>query len=186
MSKVVSINRPIPLAERQLLQKLLGRASVVIGLNAETLRARSLTTAGQWVDQRLKQRYEREILFSDVLIKAAADVWNNDPAAGFCLVAHIHNQARWSEKTFGPGERTAGVLDHIRKELNEVEAYPTDLTEWIDVVILALDGAWRSGHSPEDIVAGLIAKQAKNEARTWPDWRTADPGKAIEHVQEDE
>ena len=27
----------------------------------------------------------------------------------------------------------------------------------------------------------MTAKQVKNEARTWPDWRTADPNKAIEH-----
>lgn len=29
----------------------------------------------------------------------------------------------------------------------------------------------------------ILAKQAKNEARDWPDWRTADPDKAIEHVK---
>lgn len=26
-------------------------------------------------------------------------------------------------------------------------------------------------------------KQRRNEARTWPDWRGADPDKAIEHVR---
>lgn len=51
-------------------------------------------------------------------------------------------------------------------------------------MILALDGAWRTGASPEQIIATLKAKQAKNEARTWPDWRTADPNKAIEHSKE--
>ena len=110
----------------------------------------------------------------------------NKTVTDFCLVTHLRRQAQWSEKTFGPGERTVGVIDHIRKELVEIEAKPTDLSEWIDVVILALDGAWRSGHSPENIVAGLIAKQAKNESRTWPDWRTAEPGKAIEHVRNEQ
>jgi|SRR3990172_9228548 len=108
----------------------------------------------------------------------------NKTVTDFCLVTHLRHQKQWSEKTFGPGARTVGVIDHILKELVEIEAKPTDLSEWIDVVILALDGAWRSGHSPEDIVAGLIAKQAKNEARTWPDWRTAEPGKAIEHIRD--
>jgi hypothetical protein len=53
------------------------------------------------------------------------------------------------------------------------------------VVILALDGAWRSGASPDQIIAALVAKQAKNESRTWPDWRSAAPDQAIEHVRTD-
>lgn len=97
------------------------------------------------------------------------------------LVAHLRRQRSFSEKTFGPGERAAAVLDHIRKELAEIEADPTDIMEWIDVVILALDGAWRAGYEPHEIAEALLAKQAKNESRKWPDWRTADPEKAIEH-----
>lgn len=104
----------------------------------------------------------------------------------FNFVAHLRRQREFSERTFGPGTRTVGVLDHIRKELREIESKPDDLSEWIDVVILALDGAWRAGHSPEAIVAMLIAKQAKNEARTWPDWRTAPLDKAIEHVRQEQ
>lgn len=99
------------------------------------------------------------------------------------LIEHLYRQRTWSETTFGPGDRTQGISDHIRKELLEIDANPTDVEEWIDVVILALDGAWRAGHSPEVIVAALEAKQTKNEGRTWPDWRTADPNKAIEHVR---
>lgn len=99
----------------------------------------------------------------------------------FDLDSHLRRQRAFSEQTFGPGERTAGIIDHIRKELREIEAKPSDLSEWIDVVILALDGAWRVGFTPKQIIAALVAKQDKNEARTWPDWRTAEPGKAIEH-----
>ena len=101
----------------------------------------------------------------------------------FDLIPHLLRQRQWSEQTFGPGPRTAGLLDHIRKELREIEATPFDGEEWIDVVILALDGAWRAGLSPEQIIETLAGKQAKNEARTWPDWRTADPSKAIEHIR---
>jgi hypothetical protein len=105
------------------------------------------------------------------------------PPADFDFMAHLARQAEWSARTFGPGQRTQGVVDHIRKELREIEAAPDDLEEWVDVVILALDGAWRAGGTPEQIIATLAAKQAKNEARQWPDWRTADPNKAIEHVR---
>lgn len=100
--------------------------------------------------------------------------------------AHLRRQRAWSEATFGPGARTKGVVDHIRKELLEIEAAPDDLGEWVDVVILALDGAWRSGANPEQIIAAIRGKQARNEARTWPDWRTMSPDQAIEHVRTEE
>lgn len=102
------------------------------------------------------------------------------------LVDHLERQKAFSERVFGPGPRTKGVLDHIRKELMEIEAKPDDLGEWIDVVILAFDGAWRAGYTPEEIVEALVAKQVRNEARRWPDWRTAPPDTAIEHVRTEE
>ncbi len=108
-----------------------------------------------------------------------------EKAKTFNLVAHLYRQRDFSLRTFGPGERTAGVLDHIRKELVEIEADPADITEWVDVILLALDGAWRAGHAPEAIASAITDKQTRNEARQWPDWRTAEPGKAIEHVREE-
>jgi hypothetical protein len=100
---------------------------------------------------------------------------------GWSFFEHLSRQAEWSRNTFGPGQRTKGIIDHITKELGEVAADPLDLKEWIDIVILGLDGAWRVGASPQQIIDALKAKQAKNEGRNWPDWRTADPDKAIEH-----
>lgn len=102
----------------------------------------------------------------------------------FDLVQHLQRQKEFSLKTFGPGSRTQGVLDHIRKELAEIEAQPHDLEEWVDLILLALDGAWRAGHLPAEIAAGIAAKQGKNERRQWPDWRTMSPDQAIEHVRQ--
>jgi hypothetical protein len=99
------------------------------------------------------------------------------------LGKHLRRQRAFSYKTFGPGERTEGIIDHIQKELDEIRNSPYDVEEWIDVVILAFDGAWRSGHAPWQIVDALYNKQRKNEARTWPDWRTAPKDKAIEHEE---
>ena len=107
------------------------------------------------------------------------------PSARFDLVAHLARQKAFSERTFGPGARTKGVIDHIRKELTEIEADPADIMEWVDVVILAFDGAWRAGWEPEAIVKAIVAKQERNEQRGWPDWRTSDPDKAIEHIREE-
>lgn len=97
---------------------------------------------------------------------------------------YLAHQREWSTEAFGPGGRPLGVIDHIEKELGEVRDDPTDLGEWVDIIILAFDGAWRAGHDPQDILDAVAAKQARNEARAWPDWRNADPDKAIEHVPE--
>jgi len=97
---------------------------------------------------------------------------------------HIDRQRAFSEKTYGPGLRTKGIVDHIRKELIEILEDPTDLKEWVDVIILAFDGAWRTGAGSQEIIDAIVAKQTKNEQRTWPDWRIADPDKAIEHTEE--
>lgn len=98
--------------------------------------------------------------------------------------AHLAHQRVWSRATFGPGARTLGVIDHIRKELGEIEAAPEDVEEWVDVVILAFDGAWRAGWEPQQIIDAIHAKQAKNEQRTWPDWRDEPEDRAIEHVRD--
>ena len=95
--------------------------------------------------------------------------------------AHLERQRTWSRETFGPGARLLSVVDHIRKELKEIEDNPKDVSEWADVLILAFDGAWRAGWEPQEIVDAVIAKQTKNEGRTWPDWRTSPPNQAIEH-----
>ncbi|BBB61191.1 hypothetical protein UNDKW_2918 [Undibacterium sp. KW1] len=105
-------------------------------------------------------------------------------ANSFNFVQHLNRQKAFSENTFGPGLRTSMVIDHIIKELIEIEAAPRDITEWTDLILLALDGAWRTGATPEQIGEALTQKLSRNEQRTWPNWRSADPDKAIEHTKE--
>lgn len=109
--------------------------------------------------------------------------WHWDATDLVIDAAHIAHQRAWSLKTFGPGPRTAGVIDHIRRELVEIEEDPTDLEEWADLLILSFDGAYRHGHEPQAIIDQIKAKQAKNEQRNWPDWRTAPSDEAIEHLR---
>ena len=63
------------------------------------------------------------------------------------------------------------------------------------MVIIALDGLTRqlaycniNRREPEDVadtVCRMIkGKQTRNEAREWPDHRTSDQDKAIEHVRD--
>ena len=108
------------------------------------------------------------------------------------LSEHLCRQIAFSRATFGPGQRTADVIDHIRTELVEVEEAGGSPEEWVDVVILALDGLTRSilfaggGCGETDDAAAEAAhmireKQGINERRSWPHWRTAPAGTAIEH-----
>lgn len=106
------------------------------------------------------------------------------------LADYIAEQKEFSQRAFGPQEERnglPGVVAHIRKELREIEEDPRDLMEWVDVAILAFDGAWRAGFTPEQIVVALAQKQIINKGRVWPDWRTVPGDEAIEHIRtEDE
>lgn len=108
------------------------------------------------------------------------------------LSEHLCRQIAFSRSTFGPGPRTAGVIDHIREELDKVAEAGGAPEEWVDVVILALDGLTRSilfadgGCGSTDDAAAEAAlmireKQGINERRSWPDWRAAPADRAIEH-----
>lgn len=120
--------------------------------------------------------------------------------------AYLARQCAVGRHAFGPGERRRGVIQHIQKELVEVQEAPTQsevCKEWTDVAILSLDGLLRaarellrqmpnkatrqlSGEPTNDQVAELAwelltQKQAKNELRTWPDWRGKSEDVALEH-----
>jgi hypothetical protein len=99
------------------------------------------------------------------------------------LGVYLRRQWEWSKRTFGPGRRTKGICQHITKEIAEVLAKPGDLSEWVDIAILAMDGYWRHGGTPEQFMADMQAKQDKNFARTWPTPESEDV--AVEHVRED-
>ena len=97
--------------------------------------------------------------------------------------AQLEYQRQWSQETFGPHIREEAIVAHIREELEEVLEDPEDLTEWVDVILLAFDGAMRTGWEPQEVIDGIFAKQAVNETRVWPDWRDFDPSEAIGHIE---
>ena len=84
------------------------------------------------------------------------------------ITTYLTRQRVWSRQTFGQGRRTIGICAHITKELAEIQADPDDVREWIDVIILALDGFWRHGGKPEELAEMLEAKQRVNFERAWP------------------
>ena len=85
----------------------------------------------------------------------------------FDIVRYLEKQIIWSRGIFGNGRRTEGILKHIEKEIVEVRQAPVDVEEWVDIVILALDGAWRAGYTPEQVAETLCLKQLKNFNREW-------------------
>jgi hypothetical protein len=103
------------------------------------------------------------------------------------MVEYMAAQMVISRKAFGPpedpraGTRLLGILEHMRKEMIEVIDAPRDPLEWADLIILAMDGAWRQGITPGQLAFALVAKQMSNRSRRWPDWRNARPDQPIEH-----
>lgn len=124
--------------------------------------------------------------FIDHEFRPACEGLAGEAAPSVDLVAHLDRQRTFSGQTFGPGARVTTITNHIRKELEEIEANPSDLEEWIDVVLLALDGAWRCGKSSIEIAQALSDKWTTVESRKWPDWRTVPDGESIEHIREDD
>lgn len=96
---------------------------------------------------------------------------------------HVARQKQFSERTFGPGHRTEGILRHIEKEMQEIREAPQDIKEWIDIIILGMDGAWRAGFDPQAVAKALEEKQRVNRERTWPDWRKFTKDQPIEHIR---
>jgi len=116
----------------------------------------------------------------------------------------------WSKKTFGPTENRSidGVIEHIRKELDEVQEAAKELTEnqsspvgsfsgaverqkltsqftleVADIIILAMELAHVMGVGASHMCAMLTKKQDVNSMREWPDIDDQEPGKPIEHVR---
>lgn len=108
------------------------------------------------------------------------------PASGLGIAEYMAHASVWSHRTFGPGPRTLGVVAHIRKEIAEIEDEPADLSEWADLVILALDGCWRAmidwtdphdvpdartWHEVEDDMLDLLFCQTdERDTIHWPDF----------------
>jgi hypothetical protein len=80
----------------------------------------------------------------------------------------IERNKAWSSATFGTNKRTLGLIKHIQKELAEIEADPEDLTEWVDVILLGMDGYWRHGGRPDQLLNTLITKSEINYMRVYP------------------
>ena len=101
----------------------------------------------------------------------------------FDFVDYVRRHGEFSDKTFGKGITSSAVIKHIRKEIDEVEACPTDVLEWADIIILAIDGARRIGYTGEEIAIALELKFSINKDRDWPNPTEAPTDEPIEHIK---
>jgi hypothetical protein len=96
---------------------------------------------------------------------------------------YVEQQINWSKSTFADHPNLDSILSHIEEEIAEIRENPTDPYEWIDIIILALEGAWRiAGLTPEEVALYLRSKQEINSQRSWPDITTYPKGKPIGHL----
>ena len=99
----------------------------------------------------------------------------------------------WSMATFGPSRGFEGALDHLKKEVTEIEKSPYDTEEWIDALFLVTDGLCRMLRAANPDLTGADAfeimmevanrKLDKNMRREWPSVSEQIRGKAVEHVR---
>lgn len=80
-----------------------------------------------------------------------------EEAGAEALAGVFDRRAAWSLRTFGAGDKYKGVVEHIRRELAEIEADPSSLVEWVDVVMLAMDGALERESGAAAMQAALSA-----------------------------
>ena len=99
------------------------------------------------------------------------------------FLSFLDNVSTFNNRTFGNftlEEKANSLVKHIRSECDEIEENPTDLDEWIDVVILAMDALLRK-EEPEQILLRWARKMSNNASRDWPE-PTAD--KPMFHIKD--
>lgn len=95
---------------------------------------------------------------------------------------YLIRHKEWGFHTFGSpddGRNSLGPLDHLKKEIVEIESGDDDIMEWIDLAILSFDGLLRSqtpndkqsmvnvmtaavGMCPPPMLAGMIIMPVSN------------------------
>lgn len=95
----------------------------------------------------------------------------NHSVVGLDWTDYLVRHLEWGWATFGTpqdGRGPLGPLDHALKEVEEIQANPTDIVEWVDAIILTIDGYFRAGGDAEVLKLERIAYLASVEYQSWP------------------
>lgn len=89
-------------------------------------------------------------------------------------------QGGWSQDVFGSDAMRGpvGPLKHLRKEVEEALADPSDKMEYVDCFFLVIDAARRAGIGPTELLTLAEEKLAINRARKWAKPTSDEP---VEH-----
>lgn len=74
----------------------------------------------------------------------------------FSLHDYLRAHNAWSARTFGTDRKPMSIIKHLRKELEELQQKPDDILEYVDIIILAADGAFLCQYTPNQVVEALM------------------------------
>lgn len=122
---------------------------------------------------------DRDKAVADALASSAAR-WVAEQGGSIDRLTHLDSRIReWADATF-PSATIASHLRHMRKEIDEAEADPRDVSEWADLLIMTLYGAALGMHTFGELIA---ATEAKHEVNVKRQWGPPDEHGVVEHVR---
>lgn len=104
---------------------------------------------------------------------------------GYALTQLAASQSLWSQQTFG-ADTVQGplmALRHLRKEVAEAIAMPSDPLEYADLLLLTIDAARRAGLSIDSLVQVAAQKHEINRRRSWGPIERDQP---VEHIRDEQ
>ncbi len=88
----------------------------------------------------------------------------------------------WADFVFGRDRKPEQILQHLKKEIEELIENPSSLEEYADIGILWLNAAKKAGYEVDDLYFAMISKMRINKARKWG---KADENGVVEHLRGD-
>jgi len=106
-----------------------------------------------------------------IMLVAANDFFNlesdKEPATTKLDLRNLESiRFEWSKKTF-PGATTQSALEHLKDEIKEIEADPSDVVEYADALMLLMEAAARNQITVDQILVAFQEKHQKNTTRKW-------------------
>lgn len=144
------------------------------------LRERELLVANS-VEMERRREAERKIRGWELIIGTLGEALHDASLGG--LVRFLRDLMEFQHEAFGDRQTIEGVISHVDEEVVEIKADPTDRKEWLDLMTLGVSAFRRLGDTPESLAEAWRGRLEVLKGRTYPDWRTADPDKHINHVR---
>lgn len=92
--------------------------------------------------------------------------FDNAPATVLDFEKMENDRLAWSKETF-PDSTTQSALEHLKDEIKEIEAEPTNPVEYADALALIMEAAGRSGISARQVLIAYRDKMEINKGRKW-------------------